>query len=127
MTARGDSPLLALEAMRSRVGRYPGLALEALALIVQPDASGQPGFKAPVLHELSLGQLSVGMVLAEDLRTEDDILLAPRGYEVSIGLVERAANLPEISRRQTVRVLVAGAADEDVASRRAAVVGNAPG
>ncbi|MEZ4587706.1 MAG: response regulator [Gemmatimonadales bacterium] len=123
MTARGDSPLLALEGMRSRTGRYPQVALAALARIVDPDAPDGSG--APVLHEIPLAHLCVGMVLAEDLRTDDGILLASRGYEVSVGLVERAANLPETKQRRLVRVLVPAGANAAVASRQSAVVGGA--
>ncbi|MGE0552838.1 MAG: response regulator [Gemmatimonadales bacterium] len=124
MTARGDATRLALEAMQGRSGRYPPGALGALRTVVLPGATASGGSSAPVLHEIPMRLLSVGMVLAEDLRTEDGVLLAARGYEVSLGLVERAANLPETKQRQAVRVLVPPGASEEILSRQRAIVGD---
>jgi response regulator RpfG family c-di-GMP phosphodiesterase len=106
LVSRGDSPALALETLRSRGGRYHHRVLDALATVIAPVGRDKSSVAEPTVREMPMAGLMVGMVLATDLRTATGVLIATRGFEVTLGLVERAANLSETERRQTVRVLV---------------------
>ncbi len=47
------------------------------------------------IHEVTLAALRTGMVLAEDVKLMNGALLVARGYEVTVGFIERVRNFPD--------------------------------
>lgn len=96
---RGLDPALALHMMRTTLGVYDAEVLEALASVrgVSRECAGT--------DTVPLSQVTVGMVLAEDVRTDRGTLIAGRGYEVTVGFIERVRNYPGLHDR-AVEVLV---------------------
>lgn len=99
LEAQGAAPGRALATLHGRAGRYDPAALEALTAICGS------GTLAEDVRELSLAALRTGMVLAEDVRSTSGLLLAARGYEITAGFVERAANFSG-TVREPIRVVV---------------------
>jgi CheY-like chemotaxis protein len=99
LDAQGIAPALALDMMRSTRGRYDSDVLDALASV--------RGLYQRIdeARELSLEELEVGMVLAEDVRTAHGTLLLARGCEVTIGFAEWMRTFRDVLNR-TVRVTV---------------------
>jgi response regulator RpfG family c-di-GMP phosphodiesterase len=78
----------AIEALRAHADQYdPGLLAALIAL------RGQR--RADDVRETPLPQLVVGMVLAEDVKMTNGVLLAARGHEVSQRFLERVRNSPK--------------------------------
>jgi hypothetical protein len=76
----------ALAILRNRVGKYDELILDALERI--------PSETAPVsCEEISIREMTVGMVLDEELRLANGLLLATRDQEISYPLLVRIRNL----------------------------------
>lgn len=96
---RGIDAALAVHMMRSTLGVYDPEVLDALASVRGVSR------RSVDTRELSLDQVSVGMVLADDVSTEKGTLIVARGYEVTAGFIERVRNYPGMQQR-TVRVLV---------------------
>jgi response regulator RpfG family c-di-GMP phosphodiesterase len=92
---------VALGALRGR-NVYDGGLLDVFADIVGVGAS-------PVVLELPVSQLQVGMTLADDARGARDGLLIARGQRVTERLVERLVNLGEDGVREPLRVYDTGA------------------
>jgi response regulator RpfG family c-di-GMP phosphodiesterase len=87
---------IALGAMRGR-GVYDEELLRAFAGLVGA------GLSAPV-REASVGDLSVGMMLVEDVRSVGGVLLVARGQRVTEQLIERLMNLTTGFVREPLRV-----------------------
>lgn len=79
---------LALEPMRARAGRYDPEILGILAAIRGTDRTSREA------REIPTADLRVGMVLAEDVKAPNGLLLVARGHEVSARLLERVRNFP---------------------------------
>jgi response regulator RpfG family c-di-GMP phosphodiesterase len=86
LESAGQSLRQAVATMRQREAVYGAATLDALVQLVD-DA---PGVDVAATRPLDL---EVGMVLAEDLRTTDGLLLLPRGFELTksscVHIVER--------------------------------------
>jgi CheY-like chemotaxis protein len=80
------APALLVE-LRKRSDRYDAQVLEALAKLRDKPSAG------PALRWVTLSELRVGMIFAQDLRSKTGILLAARGFEVTEGFIERVRNL----------------------------------
>lgn len=94
---------LALDTLRGRSGSYDPSILQALAEI---RGDSRAGSKA-IVKEVSVSQLKVGMVLADDVKTSKGLLLVARGQEVTPGLTERIKNFSqEAGVREPIRVIV---------------------
>lgn len=98
--SRGVALQEALDTLRGRTGAYLPQVLEALFTCKGVGAVRQE------LREVSLRGLSVGMVLAEDLKTRTGLLLVARGFEITPSFIERARNFGDGYVREPVRVLV---------------------
>jgi response regulator RpfG family c-di-GMP phosphodiesterase len=98
LEGQGVPPAQALEIMRGRAGQYDRTVLAAFAARQETDRCEDP------IRELALLSVRVGMVLAEDVRTQNGTLLVTRGYEVTESFVERARNFAVGSVREPVRV-----------------------
>lgn len=101
-----------LETLRRREGWYDPVVLAALAT---PESAAE----ACVLS-VSVGELREGMLLLDPIETSDGRLLVRRGYEVSIGLIERLHNFASnVGVKEPIRVQVpAGTLAEPVAAAR---------
>jgi FixJ family two-component response regulator len=76
---------LAVEILLGRANRYDAAVLEALAEV--------RGGNAPRdVREIAIAQLRPGMVLIDDVRMSNGLLLVARGYEVTTGFIERVRN-----------------------------------
>lgn len=86
---QGLTPYAALTTLRSRTGAYdPGL-LDAMLKVY-----GQEG-EQMVVREIPIEELKPGMMLAEDLKSGNGMLLITRGHEVTEGLLERLRNMAQ--------------------------------
>lgn len=113
LESSGQSPRQAINQMRQQQSMYGAAAIDALAEVMRD---------APQLDVASSrpADLKVGMVLAEDLRTTDGLLLLPRGFELTrsscVHIVERFRHcLPD---RVKVHLLPEGA-DKETGSVKA--------
>ncbi|HEY2387681.1 MAG TPA: response regulator [Candidatus Binatia bacterium] len=95
----GLSAETALAMLRGRHGRHDAALLAALAEEVGASAS------ANTIREVRLPELRIGMLLADDVVSESEMLLVARGQEVTTGLLERLRNFAaHVGVRQPIRV-----------------------
>ncbi len=100
LEARGHSLSEALDALQRDAATYGDDVLGAAdALRAVPDQLH------PVL--IDVGELSVGMVLCEDLKTTDGVLILPRGFSVNESSREHILNFSDQLKGE-IRVLCAG-------------------
>jgi HD-GYP domain-containing protein (c-di-GMP phosphodiesterase class II) len=102
-TAQGAPLGAAMEAMLATRDVYDPEVLLAFARVVSAESRREE------LLELPIAGLEVGMILAEDVVTQDGRMLIPRGFTVTAGLVERLRNFRGTAVREPVRVLTDGA------------------
>jgi response regulator RpfG family c-di-GMP phosphodiesterase len=96
---RGGTPQAALEAIRERTGWYDPGIVQAVAEMRQVE------LRSRRVVEVEVKAVLPGMVLAEDVRTVQGLLLVARGQEVSDRLVERLRNSQDLLEpRQMVHV-----------------------
>lgn len=86
LEARGLSPRLATDALRSRSGVYDPAILDALE-----HAVGRWGL-ARESREVTVDELRPGMILAADVRARNGLMLVGRGHEVTPSLLQRIRN-----------------------------------
>lgn len=96
LESEGAGKAVALGMMRSR-GVYDAELMQAFARLVGVGA-------APELHERSVAELEVGMILADDVRSVGGVLLVARGQRVSDQLIDRLMNLSEGFVHEPLRV-----------------------
>jgi response regulator RpfG family c-di-GMP phosphodiesterase len=106
LVTQGVAVPLAIGVMRGRTDSYDPELLEAFAALL---GTG----KEDEIREMLLCDLEVGMIFAEDVKSIGDVLLIPRGYHVTPGLLERVANLQPGYAREPVRVIVSAARERD--------------
>jgi CheY-like chemotaxis protein len=90
--AQGNAAL-AVGTLRGRSQRYDPRLLEAL-----DDLRGGEG-PCDEIRELPVAAIGVGMVLAEDVRLTNGLLLVARGYEVTASFVERLRNFSGLVKK----------------------------
>ncbi len=86
-TGGKDSEELALLVMRGREGQYDPEVLQALSEIRGEGAR-------VVIKALSVFDLRAGMIVAEDIKQPNGVLLVGRGDEITERLIERVQNFP---------------------------------
>jgi response regulator RpfG family c-di-GMP phosphodiesterase len=86
LESRGLSVQLALDTVRGREGAYDPAILQAFVRLRGSAAASQQ------VREIPLRSLGVGMVLAEDMRTNTGLLLVTRGFEVTPSFLEKTWN-----------------------------------
>jgi len=89
LLTQGLSKPAALVNLQSRTGTYDPELLEACLQLYGQDAD------QVVIREILLEELKAGMVLADDLRSRNGMLLITRGHEVTDGLLERLRNMAQ--------------------------------
>jgi response regulator RpfG family c-di-GMP phosphodiesterase len=105
LEAAGHKTPQAVELLRARDGHYDPRLVEALAEVRGGDGPFED------VRELQLSAVQVGMVLAEDVKLPNGVLLLARGFEVTPGLVERVRNFTSVVTRP-VRVVLRTAHQE---------------
>jgi hypothetical protein len=86
--SQGAGPVRALEKLRTNAEAYDPAVFATLVAL--RGASAGP----PSMREINLSHLVVGMVLADDVKMVNGVLLAARGHEVSQRFLERLRNAP---------------------------------
>jgi len=99
LEARGNSAALALSTMEGCEGHYDA---EILGAFRQLRGMNNPGQE---VRELPLDELRIGMVLAEDLKM-GQLLLVARGCEITQSFVERFRNFGRDIMKQPLRVII---------------------
>jgi CheY-like chemotaxis protein len=96
---QGQSVPVAIQALRSRAGRYDAKLINALeSLVGEVDAPRE-------ISEVTIGNLKASMVLMDDLYTQAGSLLVPKGFEVTETFLERTRNFGQSILEQRVRVV----------------------
>lgn len=98
--ARGHDNDRAIQAIRTKTGRYGSSLIESFAALVGTAA------KSKEIRQIPLGMVQPGMTIAEDVRTHLGTLLIARGFEVSLPFLERLRNLGASILSEQVKVLV---------------------
>jgi adenylate cyclase len=94
----------AVHRLRAQAGRFDPEVLKALTDMLGLEDAGDETIDVPI------GRVSIGMIVAEDLRTRTGVLLVPKGYRVSESFVTRLGNfnqdlLPTVIRMRKTRGL----------------------
>jgi CheY-like chemotaxis protein len=100
LEGQGNAGPRAVDTMRGRADRYDPALLDALAKI------RSTGRAQDEVRELPISALWVGMELADDVRMTAGPLLAPKGYGITSGFLERVRNFKPGTVREPVRVIV---------------------
>jgi len=85
----GLSHQKAIERLKANPAEHDPALVQALASLQAQDAQGRP-------EALPVEALRVGMVLAEDVRGTDDLLVAARGQELTPAVLERLERLARV-------------------------------
>ncbi len=104
LMSRGEDAQTAIATLRARFGSKNGAMLAHLAALHGTTATG------PQLREIRLREVSPGMILMNDLRTDLGTLLVSRGYEISQSFIDRMRNFGPGLLEERVRVQVPGTA-----------------
>ena len=100
LTSRGEGAETAIATLRARFGPKNEAMLAHLAALQGATAKG------PQLREIRLREVSPGMILMDDLRTDLGTLLVSRGYEISQSFIDRMRNFGPGLLEERVRVQV---------------------
>jgi hypothetical protein len=111
LEARGYTAEQALQTLRQKKGTYGEPVLSALARMHQA-----PGEFRTV--SVTVDKLADGMVLCEDLRTSDGVVIVPRGFAIDRSSREHVMSFADIARNKPIAVRVPGA---EASSERAAI------
>ncbi|SRR5579883_107575 len=99
----GNPESLAFDILRGRKGWYDPEILETLAELRRSGPQSE-------VRDLPVSRLTVGMILAQDVRTSKGILFIARGQEVTPSLLARLQNLSHGTLGDDlIRVIVSGA------------------
>lgn len=104
LISRGEAAETAIATLRARFGPKNATMIEHLAALQGTEANG------PQLREIRLRDVTPGMILMDDLRTDLGTLLVSRGYEISESFIERMRNFGPGLLEERVRVQVIRAA-----------------
>jgi CheY-like chemotaxis protein len=100
LEVQGNTAARAVDMMRSRSGRYDADILDALQELRANEAPHE------TIVEVALSAIRVGMVFADDVRTDDGMLIAARGSEVTTSFVERMRNVRVGDDKTAIRVVL---------------------
>jgi CheY-like chemotaxis protein len=105
LEAQGLRSPAVLEALQAS-GDYPATLLAAVRTALNVEQGTLERAEIPV------AALTIGMVLDEDVKTTRDILIAPRGCEVTLSFIEHIGHFTKQLTKPTIAVLQsAGASD----------------
>lgn len=95
----GISSTMALDTLRGRSG-YDAAILDTFAsLHGKSSSTGR-------IKEVPVKGVRIGMVLAQEVRLVSGVLIAPRGYEIGPGFVERLNNFKPGTVKEPIRIVV---------------------
>lgn len=97
--SKEGSAASAFEAMQSQEAGYDPAVLEALQAVTGTE-------NARPVREIRLADLQVGMVFAQDVKTDTGTLFVARGFQVTPGMVERVANIRRGAIKEPFRVII---------------------
>ena len=100
LVTQGQTTNVAVQTLRSRVGRFGDAMLEKFAVHVGAGSSTKE------LREMPLRTVQPGMIIMQDVRTHMGTLLVARGFEVTSVFLERARNFGPDLLNESVRVMV---------------------
>jgi response regulator RpfG family c-di-GMP phosphodiesterase len=99
LNATGVPKREALAQMEAREGWYDPAVLRAAEMTLGVERSYE-------VLSVGIGELKKGMILGQDVRTEQGKLLISRGQDVSQPLIERLKNVAEVTRiKEPIRVI----------------------
>jgi response regulator RpfG family c-di-GMP phosphodiesterase len=110
LEARGLSAQKALQTLRERKSIYGEPTLDALRRLHEA-----PGEFRPAI--VTIGELADGMVLCEDLRTRDGVVILPRGFAINRSSREHINAYADGVQKKSISVRVPG--DESTGERAA--------
>ncbi len=99
LVAQGSSSEVAIAALRSRGERHDAGVLGALAAM---HGGGRP----VEIVEVRVASLRVGMVLADDVKRTDGLLILAHGVEITASFIAHMKNYPHGTVREPMRVIV---------------------
>lgn len=98
-SSNGVSSSQAVAELRAQAGLYDPAVLQALAAVRGTEMHVE-------LRELTVNDLRIGMILAEDVKMQSGVLLVARGYEITERFLERVRNFaPSTVQQQKWRVI----------------------
>jgi CheY-like chemotaxis protein len=97
LEAQQLSRLTALDILRGRTGQYRTDILNDFVTLMG-------GEESEVLREVHLGELRVGMIIAQEVRMQSGMLLVTVGYEVTPTFLERLRNFPPNTIREPILI-----------------------
>jgi response regulator RpfG family c-di-GMP phosphodiesterase len=100
LVTQGQTTNVAVQTLRSRIGRFGESMLEKFAVHVGAGSSTKE------LREMPLRVVQPGMIIMQDVRTQMGTLLVARGFEVTSVFLERARNFGPDLLNESVRVMV---------------------
>jgi hypothetical protein len=100
LTSRGEDAETAIATLRARFG------LKNLSMLAHLAALQGTAESGPQLREIRLCDVTTGMILVDDLRTDLGTLLVSRGYEISQSFIDRMRNFGATLLHERVRVQV---------------------
>ncbi len=100
LEAQGQPPATCIDLLKSRIDRYDPTVLGALDRL-QGGTGPRDEFR-----EVTIASLKVGMVFVKDVKLASGTLLVARGYEVTLGFLERLRNFRADSVVEPLRVMV---------------------
>jgi CheY-like chemotaxis protein len=103
LESRGIAGSVGADLLRQRGDSFDDVLLGILARLLT-DEGGKF-----VTKDLPLAQLEVGMVLTEDVKMPNGMLLVGRGYEVTHGFLERVRNMGDHGQDAIVKIAVPAA------------------
>jgi CheY-like chemotaxis protein len=109
LESQGMQPSSVIDTLRLG-GDYPSKLLDSL------ERSMQSTRETLERGEIAVNALEIGMILDEDLRTTRDVLIAPRGCEVTLSFLEHIRHFTRQLSRPTIAVYLRGSlvSDDDV-------------
>ena len=98
---QGRAPVDALAMLRLHPHLYDPALLQALDEVYVGPRAG-----VPVVRQLAIADLQIGMVLIEDVRTESGMLLITRVNEITPGVLERFRSFERLGIQQPIGVVI---------------------
>lgn len=102
LVAQGHSPEESAALLRLQGGRYDEQVVASLAALAAQNAGGRR------VRTIPLREVQPGMSILDELRSETGMPLAPAGFEVSPGFLERMTSFSQRLLAEGVRVSIPG-------------------
>jgi hypothetical protein len=104
LVSQGTSKNAALQALRARTTRYGAKVLEKLEACPSLSDVGEE------FRELPLRDVMPGMTILQEIRTQQGMMLVPKGFEVTKSFLDRISQLAPELLSELVRIRAPGSA-----------------